>query len=91
FVLMNDEEVSYMVFGYYSEVQEVYNVYARPVIEHAMEGINVQHPSSSESHGQPNLSLPKGKRKLDEYVTVPVAHSPTNGDENFTLASTAGK
>ncbi|GJU75705.1 hypothetical protein Tco_1272775 [Tanacetum coccineum] len=25
----------------------------------------VQHPSSSKSHGQPNLSLPKGKRKLD--------------------------
>ncbi|GJZ33613.1 RNA-directed DNA polymerase, eukaryota [Tanacetum coccineum] len=37
----------------------------------------VQHQSSSESHGQPNLSLAKGKRKLDEYVTVPVAHSPT--------------
>ncbi|GJX60595.1 MAK10-like protein, partial [Tanacetum coccineum] len=29
----------------------------------------VQHQSFSKSHGQPNLSLTKGKRKLDEYVT----------------------
>ncbi|GKD87065.1 hypothetical protein Tco_1358219, partial [Tanacetum coccineum] len=41
----------------------------------------LQHLSSSKSHGQPNLSLPKGKRKLDEYVTVPVAHSPTKEQE----------
>nr|GEW70786.1 hypothetical protein [Tanacetum cinerariifolium] len=39
----------------------------------------LKHQSSSKSHRQPNLSLAKGKRKLDEYVTVPVAHSPTNG------------
>nr|GEX72404.1 kinesin-like protein KIN12B [Tanacetum cinerariifolium] len=51
----------------------------------------LQHQLSSKSHRQPNLSLAKGKRKLDEYVTVPVAHSPTNGDQNFAQASTAGK
>ncbi|GKC08226.1 hypothetical protein Tco_0999836 [Tanacetum coccineum] len=143
-VLMNDEDVSYIVFGYYLEAQEVYDVYARTIIGDAMKGIYVmhcniksaemesstqhgpvngiylgeesayeklivrvgfvksespgvlramvvQHLSSSESHGQPNLLLPKGKRKLDEYVTVPVAHSPTNGYENFTQTSTAGK
>nr|GEV04911.1 kinesin-like protein KIN-12B [Tanacetum cinerariifolium] len=39
----------------------------------------LQHQSSSKSHGQPNLSLAKGKRKLNEYLTVLVAHNPTNG------------
>nr|GEX75620.1 kinesin-like protein KIN-12B isoform X1 [Tanacetum cinerariifolium] len=31
----------------------------------------VQHQSSSKSHRQANFSLAKGKRKLDEYVTIP--------------------
>ncbi|GJR60781.1 hypothetical protein Tco_1502943 [Tanacetum coccineum] len=37
----------------------------------------VQHQSSSESHGQSNSSLAKGKRKLDKYITILVAKSST--------------
>ncbi|GKD58507.1 P-loop NTPase domain-containing protein LPA1 homolog 2-like protein isoform X1 [Tanacetum coccineum] len=37
----------------------------------------LQHQSSSETHGQPNLLLAKGKRKLDKYITVPAVHSST--------------
>ncbi|GJT20244.1 reverse transcriptase domain-containing protein, partial [Tanacetum coccineum] len=31
---------------------------------------HMQHQSSSETHGQPNLLLAKGKRKLDKYITA---------------------
>ncbi|GJS31272.1 inositol hexakisphosphate and diphosphoinositol-pentakisphosphate kinase VIP2-like protein isoform X2 [Tanacetum coccineum] len=43
----------------------------------------MQHQSSSESHGQSNSLLAKGKRKLDKYITIPVAKSSTTVIRSF--------